>query len=152
MADRWRRGQSVFLRRPAPGDCRRVPAIVARSGHRRGRRRQLPSGDRRVGRDLAGCGISRRTAFTGRTRCAERFFVRFVLATVAIAAIGLVVGLALRSPGLMKFYPFRLFDIFLPMAFSVIAAGLLERAVEKFARQPATGGKMLATTIGHLAA
>jgi hypothetical protein len=59
----------------------------------------------------------------------ERFFARFVLATTTIAAGGFVVGLWLRSPGLMKFYPFRLFDIFLPIAVAVTVAGLLERIV-----------------------
>lgn len=81
---------------------------------------------------------------------AERFFTRFVLATLAIAAVGLAVGFGLRSPGLMKFYPFRLFDVFLPIAFSFTAAGLLERAATAFASRPATGILMFAATIGQL--
>jgi hypothetical protein len=58
---------------------------------------------------------------------AERFFARFVVATLAIAGAGLVAGFWLRSPALMKFYPFRLIDLFLPVAVAVAAAGLLER-------------------------
>jgi hypothetical protein len=59
---------------------------------------------------------------------AERFISRFVAATLLIAAGGLVVGFWPRSPGLMKFYPFRLFDLFLPVAVSMTAAGLIERS------------------------
>lgn len=58
---------------------------------------------------------------------AQRLFTRFILATLAIALGGLVAGIWLRNPGLMKFYPFRLFDLFLPLAVSFSAVGLLER-------------------------
>ncbi len=58
---------------------------------------------------------------------AQRFFTRFVLATLGITLAGLVAGLWLRNPWLMKFYPFRLFDLFLPIAVSISAIGLLER-------------------------
>jgi len=61
------------------------------------------------------------------SNAAERLFARFVLATLVIAGAGLAVGVWLRSPGLMKFYPFRLFDLFLPIALSMTGAGLLER-------------------------
>jgi hypothetical protein len=64
--------------------------------------------------------------FTERS-AAERFLTRFVLATLAVAVGGLVSGIWLRSPGLMKFYPFRLFDIFLPIAVALTVAGLFER-------------------------
>jgi hypothetical protein len=40
----------------------------------------------------------------------------------------LVVGFKLRAAGLMKFYPFRLFDVFLPMTVAMLAFGGLERA------------------------
>jgi hypothetical protein len=60
---------------------------------------------------------------------AERLFAWFVLATAGIAAGGALAGFGLRSPGLMKFYPFRLVDLFLPIAVAITAAGLLERAV-----------------------
>jgi len=60
---------------------------------------------------------------------AELYFARFVLATLAIAAGGLVIGFGLRSPALMKFYPFRLVDVFLPIAVSIAAAGLLEQII-----------------------
>ena len=58
---------------------------------------------------------------------AQKFLTRFILATLAITLVGLVVGFKLRSAGMMKFYPFRLFDIFLPMAVALLAAGALER-------------------------
>lgn len=72
----------------------------------------------------------RRLAPTG----AERWWTRLVLATLAIALVGLVVSL--RQPSiatpldrfrltLMKFYPFRLFDVMLPAAAAITAAGLL---------------------------
>ena len=58
---------------------------------------------------------------------AQRFFMRFILATLAIALGGFVIGIKLRNPGLMKFYPFRLFDIFLPIAVAIMTAAGLER-------------------------
>ncbi|MBS0265520.1 MAG: hypothetical protein JSS02_26545 [Planctomycetes bacterium] len=53
-------------------------------------------------------------------------FARFVLATLFIASAGLVVGIVFRSAGLMKFYPFRLFDLFLPLAVALAATEMLE--------------------------
>jgi hypothetical protein len=76
---------------------------------------------------------------------AERFFARFVLATLAIAAGGLMVGFTVRSAGMMKFYPFRLFDVFLPMAVSITAAATLERLVCRLAERH---GRM-ARAMGH---
>ncbi|MGE5193034.1 MAG: hypothetical protein ACM3U2_11075, partial [Deltaproteobacteria bacterium] len=64
---------------------------------------------------------------------AERFFCRFLLATLAIVGGGLVAGFWLRSPALMKFYPFRLFDLFLPIAVSIAGAGFLERIISRTA-------------------
>ena len=58
---------------------------------------------------------------------AQRFLTRFILATLAVALAGLFVGIKLRNPGLMKFYPFRLFDVFLPLAVSINALASLER-------------------------
>lgn len=63
----------------------------------------------------------------GDTTPAQRFLTRFILATLAIALAGFVVGFYLRDPGLMKFYPFRLFDIFLPIAVAIMLAAGLER-------------------------
>jgi len=62
---------------------------------------------------------------------AETFFARFVVATVLIAGGGLAAGFWLRSPGLMKFYPFRLVDLFLPIAASIAAAAMLEHLIAK---------------------
>ena len=73
---------------------------------------------------LVGWLILRRLA---RLKDTERFFARFVMATLVIVGGGLVVGIWLRNPGLMKFYPFRLFDLFLPIAVALTGAGLLER-------------------------
>ncbi len=80
---------------------------------------------------------------------AERFFARFVLATAAIAGGGLVVGLWLRSPGLMKFYPFRLFDLFLPMAVSITTACLIERALHAVSERPTAGGRIPWNALGR---
>jgi len=57
----------------------------------------------------------------------ERYWSRFVLGTLTIAASGLMAGFGLQSAGLLKFYPFRLADLFLPIAFSFTIAGALER-------------------------
>lgn len=57
---------------------------------------------------------------------ALRLFNRFVLASLTIAALGLAIGFT-RLPALMKFYPFRLNDIFLPLAVAVSFWALLER-------------------------
>lgn len=63
----------------------------------------------------------------GKRNEAERFWARFVVGTVLIAAGGLVAGFALQSAALLKFYPFRLADLFLPIACSFTVASLLER-------------------------
>ena len=76
---------------------------------------------------------------------AERLFARFVAVTLAIAVAGLAIGFGIRSASLMKFYPFRLFDVFLPIATSIVAAAALERLVS---RMPEGYGK-LATAMGH---
>lgn len=56
---------------------------------------------------------------------AERFFFPFVLGTVLIAFAGLTVGLGPRWLGVMKYYPFRLFDLFLPLAGATLLVELL---------------------------
>jgi hypothetical protein len=70
---------------------------------------------------------------------AERFWTWFVAGTVVIAAGGLVAGFWLHSPALLKFYPFRLVDLFLPIACSFTVAGLLKRiaAVSAMTGRPA---------------
>ena len=55
----------------------------------------------------------------------EPGFAAFVLATLAIALAGGVLGWTIRPHRLLKFYPFRLFDIVLPMAAAFTAAGWL---------------------------
>jgi hypothetical protein len=56
---------------------------------------------------------------------AERFFFPFVLGTLLIALGGLFVGLGPRWLGIMKYYPFRLFDLFLPLAGAALLTELL---------------------------
>lgn len=80
---------------------------------------------------------------------AERLFARFVLATLAIAAVGLAVGLGPRWPGVMKFYPFRLFDVFLPLALATAVVNLLERAAG--APWSRKGGRSLARMLAPAA-
>jgi hypothetical protein len=76
---------------------------------------------------------------------ASRLFARFVLAALAIAAGGLAVGFTVRSAELMKFYPFRLFDVFVPIAVSITAAATLERLVSRLAERH----RQMASAIGH---
>ena len=56
---------------------------------------------------------------------AERFFHWFICGSLVIAVVGLVIGFGPRMIGLLKFYPFRLFDAMLPIALSisVVATG-----------------------------
>ncbi len=75
----------------------------------------------------------------GDTTAAERFFTRFVLATLAIALAGLFVGIMLRNAGLMKFYPFRLFDLLLPIAVSINVMAGLERLSDATQFHPLCG-------------
>jgi hypothetical protein len=79
---------------------------------------------------------------------AQRFFTRFVLATLAFTLAGLIVGFWHRSPGLMKFYPFRLFDLFLPIAVSISGVGLLERVGPVTARAGFAMQRLLAAVAG----
>jgi len=76
---------------------------------------------------------------------AEKFFSRFVVATLLIAGGGLVTGFWLRSAGLMKFYPFRMADLFLPVAVAIAAAALVERLVGKLA----PGRQWIASALMH---
>ena len=66
----------------------------------------------------------------------ERWWTRLVLATLTIALVGLLVSLPRPSTAvpldrlrlaLMKFYPFRLFDVILPAAAAITGAGLLAK-------------------------
>lgn len=52
---------------------------------------------------------------------AQQVFDYFVGGTILIALAGLVIGFGPRTAGLLKFYPFRLFDAFLPLAVAVEA-------------------------------
>lgn len=65
--------------------------------------------------------------FSSRQDDFERFFARFVLASLAIAGAGLAIAFWPRWPGLMKYYPFRLFDLFLPIAAATTLVGLCKR-------------------------
>src|SRR5262249_18306971 len=54
---------------------------------------------------------------------ASRFFFRFVVWWLLIAADGAAVGFGPRWAGLMKYYPFRLVDVMLPIGVAVAVAG-----------------------------
>jgi hypothetical protein len=84
----------------------------------------------------------------GETTRAQRFMTRFILATLVIALAGLLVGFKLRMPGLMKFYPFRLFDVFLPMAVAIMAVSALRRVAS--ATQFKRGWRVVTRAIGPL--
>jgi hypothetical protein len=73
-----------------------------------------------------------------RIRCnkpQERFFAGFVAGTIGIAVLGLLLGFHIGPPQemlfaelriwLLKFYPFRPCDVFVPLAASVILVGLI---------------------------
>ena len=79
----------------------------------------------------------------------ESFFFWFVAAAGIIALAGLVVGLR-SGPGetmpfyvlrmkLMRFYPFRLYDILAPLAASMVLVGLVQSWGRRPDSQPATG-------------
>lgn len=88
---------------------------------------------------LVGCHLTKRTR-------AELWFGWFVLGAVLVALIGLLVGygerpaeqmpnFALRA-SLLKFYPFRLADVMLPVACSVVIVSLLQRARGRLDQPP----------------
>jgi hypothetical protein len=58
---------------------------------------------------------------------AQQVFFRFVVGSLLIAAGGLAVGFGPRWAGVLKFYPFRLADLFLPIAVAAGVAGELAR-------------------------
>lgn len=67
------------------------------------------------------------------------FFARFVLVTALIAGVGVVVGGLIRAPALMKFYPFRLFDVLLPAAAALTLTRVwsdVQRRLRGAARSP----------------
>ena len=78
---------------------------------------------------------------------AETFFARFVGGSILIAAVGLLIGWTTDSPGILKFYPFRLFDVLLPIACALAAARVAIRLIEVTTRSAtATGnGRLLGT-------
>jgi hypothetical protein len=77
----------------------------------------------------------------------ERLFARFVTATLVFAAGGLAVGLGPRWAALMKFYPFRLADVFVPLAAAAAAARTLSLPGDApAANEPGTGSAGLAET------
>jgi hypothetical protein len=75
---------------------------------------------------------------------AESFFAMFVLAALLIAGVGVLIGWGPRPMeampwykvrmSLLRFYPFRLFDVVLPMAFAVTLSEWLAARLD----QPAT--------------
>ena len=61
---------------------------------------------------------------------AEPAFLVFAGTTLLIAAAGLYVGFGPRSASLLKFYPFRLADVMVPVAAAFTLTGLAWRLVE----------------------
>lgn len=69
----------------------------------------------------------------------ERFLARVVVAAALIAGVGLLIGLGPRPPAkmpwyaarmtMLKFYPFRLFDVLLPISASLTAFELVTRRI-----------------------
>jgi hypothetical protein len=62
---------------------------------------------------------------------AERVVARFVWSSIVIASVGLLIGLSVRRVSLMKFYPFRLGDIAVPMVVSMTLTGCAVRWLMK---------------------
>ncbi len=54
------------------------------------------------------------------------FLHGYVVGSAAIALGGLLAGVVWRNPALMKFYPFRLFDVMMPLATAVMLVRLME--------------------------
>jgi hypothetical protein len=83
---------------------------------------------------------------------AESFFATFVLGTMLIAVVGILIGLGPRPietmpwykfrMSLLRFYPFRLFDAVLPMAFAVAVA-------EWFAARPDQPEAQASVSVGQ---
>lgn len=57
---------------------------------------------------------------------ASRLFFRFVVGTLLIAFAGMAVGFGPRWASVLKFYPFRLADLFLPIAVALTMARWME--------------------------
>lgn len=68
-----------------------------------------------------------------------RFLHGYLIGSSFIAAGGLFAGLILKSPALMKFYPFRLFDVLLPLAVAVAVIGFLQ---QRATSENEKGGRM----------
>jgi len=58
----------------------------------------------------------------------ENFWFGYLVASLLMAVGGLFARFALESAALLKFYPFRLFDVFLPLATLVLAVKVWEEA------------------------
>lgn len=90
----------------------------------------------------------------------ESFFAWFVLGTLLIALAGFLLGLGPRPaeqmPGyalrmkLLKFYPFRLMDVMLPVAAAVTLVGLAHRSLPASRRPLMHGGFAAVFVIGLL--
>lgn len=62
---------------------------------------------------------------------AQKMFFRFVVGTLLIAAGGMAVGFGPRWASALKFYPFRLADLFLPIAVAAGVANELARVLDR---------------------
>jgi len=85
---------------------------------------------------IAGWLILRRWS---RKHAGEKFFALYVGGSILVALAGLVIGFGPRTASLMKFYPFRLADALVPLAFSITLAGLLEQLAGRSKETQPTG-------------
>ena len=69
-----------------------------------------------------------------------RSFAGVLGAALVIALAGLAIGFGPRSYGLMKFYPFRLFDGLLPLAVGFALVGVVQTLAVRSVRWAAVGG------------
>jgi hypothetical protein len=76
-----------------------------------------------------------------------RFFNRFVAATLMIALGGIAIGFGPRSASLLKFYPFRMVDLFLPMGVAFTLAAWWDSLRQKFAE--GTFSRRLTSILGY---
>ena len=100
--------------------------------------------------------VARRERFSLR----DRWWMAYIAATALFAFCGFLVGLGVRPAqemwgyrwrmGLLKFYPFRLFDLMLPVAVAVIAARVMGGRRQRLVWTIAFLGFAYATVEEHL--
>lgn len=77
----------------------------------------------------------------------DRLFHWTVAMSVVFAASGVLLGMLRPMPWVMKFYPFRLADILLPMAVAVLVASGIDKLIDACAGQAVTPRRWLRSAV-----